>query len=931
MNKKLIDINAFVVISGNARCYNLSEEDSVNQNNSSLKFYFLALLLLIPFLGYSQWTETSLRAQKVKPSNEKLEYAALYSLDADQLKMMLKDAPERFSRSKGVTVSLPVASGKIEKFQVWESSNMDSELQKKYPDIKSYVGASVYDPCVYLRFSLSPVGFSSMITRSGITEFIEPYTEDRTVYAVFDSNAKRGQEKQPFECSVEETVEKSILENNKGIVSKKMAGFNVFRLALSCTGEYAQYHLTAAGTPVTATDGEKKAVILSAMNASLTRMNGVFEKDLSLHFNLIANNETIIFLDPTADPYINGGPNEAHTQISTRIAAADYDMGHLIDRKYASGAAGLGVICNDNGKGAGWTAHNFPEGDKFDIDYIAHEMGHQLGAGHSYTFRSSQADQKVEPGSGSTIMAYTGITEKSNVQFNSNDYFHTNSITQIKNKINSIACGVNTSFVSQAPHINAGADYIIPKSTAFVLKATTADAANAGYTYTWEQADQAAAAQIGAGNISSAYPTKPTGPTFRSFTPISSPVRYFPDFNKVLSGVLSTRWEAVSSVARNLNFVATVRNNNPVQPQVSKDAMIITVNAGSGPFQVTAPIFGQSLSSGGTASVTWDVANSNQAPVNTANVNVKLSTDGGQTFTVIAANTPNDGNEQLTIPPGSTSANAYILIEAVGNVYYAVSPSFVIDYNATGESCNTYTYSGAAVPIPDGQNGPNDGQNGPISGPKLEVPLLINNTGVVTRIKVIPSISHTTVRDLAIGIESPSGSSALIWDHQCNTQSGITAAFSDTGNAAICTSPIQGETKSVESLAIFKGHRAQGEWKLFVSDQFTDNIGTLNSWALEVCTRETQTLGTNDSSSPLSDDIKIYPNPNDGHFFIKSRNLKGEVKVVLFDSSGRLIHTSAYNSEGDSTKEFNINAPKGVYIININSSKGVYNSKLIIK
>ncbi|WP_370897991.1 reprolysin-like metallopeptidase [Chryseobacterium gossypii] len=802
---------------------------------------------------------------------------------------------------------------------------MAPELQAKYPDIKSYVGTGVEDPSAHLRFSISPVGFSSMITRSGKSEFIEPYTEDRTVYAVFDSSARKSQDKEPFECGTIDDLQKNPVGKKNNAANKKTAGFNVFRLALSCTGEYAQYHLTAAGTPATATVAEKKAVILAAMNATLTRLNSVFEKDLSLHFNLIANNDAIIFLDPASDPYSDGGPIEAHDGISAVIPADDYDMGHLLDKEGANGSAWLMCICVDDSKAGGWTAHNLPEGDTFDIDYVAHEMGHQLGAGHTYTYRLSQSDQTVEPGSGSTIMGYTGITFNSDIQFNSNDYYHTNSITQIKDNLESVTCGVNTPFSSPAPNISAGADYIIPKSTPFVLTASTANTGTAAYTYTWEQTDQAEIDQIGYGNISEAYPTKLKGPTFRSFTPVSSLVRYFPEFNKVLAGVLSTRWESVSSIARDLNFAVTVRDNNPIQPQVSKDEMKVTVNAGAGPFQVTAPTFGQSFSSGGTANITWDVANTNQAPINTANVNIKLSTDGGQTFTTIAANTPNDGNEQIMIPAGYTSANAFIMIESVGNIYYAVSPSFVIDYSVTGENCTTYTYSGPSVAITDGPGGTG------ISSPKISVPLMVNNPGIITKIKITPSVTHTNIRDLALGIESPIGLSALFWNRKCNSYSGITASFSDTGNAVACASPVQGETKSDESLAIFKGHPAQGEWKLFASDNYNGNTGSISSWSLEVCTRETQNLGTNEDSSPLGNDIKIYPNPTDGNFFIKSRNLKGEIKVNMFDSSGRLIYSSAYQGEGDNTKEFNVNAPKGVYIISINSSKGVYNSKLVIK
>lgn len=893
-----------------------------------MKFYLFITLSMIPFLGSGQWTRTELRSQKVKKSQEKLQFSGLYALDTNLLKQNLKGVSSRASGGKGVVISVPGINGKLERYQVWEYSNMAPELQQKYPDIRSYVGVGIEDRSAYLRFSISPVGFSSMITRSGISEFIEPYSVDKTVYAVFDSKARQNQEPDPFKCSTPEGLQNKSMDTHNNAANKKVAGFNTFRLAMSCTGEYAQYHLTAAGTPANATDAQKKAVVLAAMNTTLTRLNGLFEKDLSVHFNLIANNDILIFLNSATDPYTSGGPGEAQTKISGLIPAQNYDMGHLLDKKNGNGAAGdIGVICNDNAKAGGWTAHNFPEGDKFDIDYVAHEMGHQMGANHTFTLYNASTTNAslIEPGSGSTIMAYTGIMGgNSDVQFNSFDYFHAFNIKEIKDVINGVACGVNAPFEKSAPVVSAGADYTIPKSTPFVLRATTPDADNASYTYTWEQMDSGAT-QTGAVN-SLAYAAKPAGPTFRSLPPVNTPVRYFPDFNKVLAGVFSTRWESVSSVARNLNFTCTVRNNHPTSSQTNKDETVVTVNAASGPFKVTAPLFGQSASSGNTVNVTWDIAGTNQAPVNTANVNIKLSTDGGQTFTTIAANTPNDGSEQIIIPTGSTSANAYILIEAVGNIYYAVSPSFVIDYNVIGETCTTYNYNGAAVNITDGPGGSN------ISAPKVVVPITVNNTGTITKIKVTPSIVHTNVRDLAIGIESPAGSSALIWNRQCNNRSGITATFSDAGNAVACTSPIQGETLSHESLTIFKGHKAQGEWKLFASDNNAGNVGVINSWSLEVCTRETQNLGVKESSSSrLGDDIKVYPNPSNGNFFIKSRNLSGEVKVTIVDSSGRLISSDSYQGNGDYTKEFNVSIPKGVYLVNINSSKGSYTQKLIIK
>ena len=156
---------------------------------------------------------------------------------------------------------------------------------------------------------------------------------------------------------------------------------------------------------------------------------------------------------------------------------------------------------------------------------------------------------------------------------------------------------------------------------------------------------------------------------------------------------------------------------------------------------MTAPTFGESLVSSGNYSVKWNVANTNAAPVNTANVNIKLSLDGGKTFTTVAANTANDGEEAVTIPAGSQAANAYFMIEAVDNVYFAMSPSFVIDYSAAGEVCTTYTYAGAPVDINDGTGS----TSGPISSPQIMVPIDVQDSKVITKISVKPTVDRKSV------------------------------------------------------------------------------------------------------------------------------------------------------------------------------------------
>ncbi len=891
-----------------------------------MKNYLLLLTLAVPIFGFSQWSKTTVQSQqRVTEGQKNLESKELYTLDANKLKTTLINAPARNIATKGVIVSLPNMHGKLEKFEVWELSNMAPDLQAKHTDIRSYVGASKDDPTAYLRFSVSPQGFSSLVLRSGISEYIEPYTTDAKTYVVFDSDMRQKDvNDESFQCDVKDNPDN---DNQGNTSNNKLAGSNTFRLALSCTGEYAQYILTEAGTPTTATDEEKKAVVLGAMNATLTRLNGVYEKDLSLHYNLISETESLIFLNASTDPYaVAGGPDAADSGINSTLGSTAktlYDLGHLIDKKPANGAAYLGVICGNGKKAGGWTAHNIPVGATYDIDYVAHEMGHQMGAGHTYTFYSNQSDRTQEPGSGSTVMAYTGITGNLDVQYNSHDNFHYSSITQIKSKINSVSCGTNVPYGLPAPNLSAGNDYVIPHSTPYVVRATTTDANTASYTYTFDQIDQAAAAQIGANSI--AYLTKPTGPNFRALPQSAEPYRYFPNFNTVLAGVNTTRWESLNSNARSLNFGVVLRNSNPLEPNIAQDAMKVTVNASAGPFQVTAPTFGQSLSSGDAFTITWDVANTTAAPVSTANVNIKLSKDGGLTFTTLLANTANDGTETITLPTGSTASNAYIMIEAVDNIYFAVSPSFVIDYSVDGETCNTYTYSGPGVPITDGLGG------GGISSPKMSVPLNVPDSGVITKISVSPNISHTNVTQLSFGIESPVGSSALLMDHQCSGRSGINATFTDEATSITCATPISGDSKPFEPLTIFKGHDSQGTWQLFASDNQPNTVGMINSWSLNICTRDQNLLATTNSSA-LSQDIKIYPNPSNGTFFIKTKELKGKVETTIYDLSGKRVYSSVNTQNAEqTTKEYNVNLPKGVYIVTVKSDKGAYTQKLIIK
>ncbi len=184
----------------------------------------------------------------------------------------------------------------------------------------------------------------------------------------------------------------------------------------------------------------------------------------------------------------------------------------------ASGGGGnagcIGCVC-DSGKGSAYTSpsNSKPEGDTFDIDFVAHEFGHQLGATHTFSYDIEDTGTNVEPGSGSTVMGYAGITDY-DVQSNSDDYFAYASIVQIQQNLAPKTCPVQTAITTAVFGVNAGPDYTIPKSTPFVLKGTTSGTVNGSFTYVWEQNDTAVTTS---GGNSLAIADKADGPLFRSF------------------------------------------------------------------------------------------------------------------------------------------------------------------------------------------------------------------------------------------------------------------------------------------------------------------------------------------------------------------------------------------------------------------------------
>jgi len=633
--------------------------------------------------GQSIWQKaTTPTSNPVLENKKTIKNPNLYELDIAQLKQLLADAPERFinKRQPNPIVSFPNREGNMETFRISEASNMDPALAARYPDIKSFVGQGVVNKSTNIFFSISPLGFQAMtIYPDRSVTFIEPFDNFASQYVVY-SKKDKANTLNKFECKIIEEAQTA--DNNSAIYARPNADdafLRTYRLALSVTGEYTAYF------------GGTKALALAAMNNTMTRVNAIFEMDFGARMNLIANNDILIYTNASTDPYspastgASGAWNtELQNNLTNTIGNAAYDIGHLFGASGGGGNAGcIGCICvddtastTDENKGSGYTspADGIPTGDNFDIDYVAHEMGHQFGANHTFSHSNEGTGANMEPGSGSTIMGYAGITSQ-DIQPHSDAYFHAISIQQVTNNIKAKTCSVNTATGNSIPTVNAGLDYTIPKSTAFVLTGTATDANGDALTYCWEQFDNASSTATGANSAASA--TRTTGPTFRSYNPTTNTFRYFPIMASTLTGATTTSGseilvEALPSVARTMNFRLTVRDNRTGGPSNNSDDMIVTVNGTAGPFVVTAPNTNVNYLAGSTQTITWNVAGTTANGVNCANVDILISSDGGTTWSTLLAATPNDGTQSVTMPTTTGTTNR-IMVKGTNHIFFDVS------------------------------------------------------------------------------------------------------------------------------------------------------------------------------------------------------------------------------------------------------------------
>ncbi|MFZ1750330.1 MAG: reprolysin-like metallopeptidase, partial [Saprospiraceae bacterium] len=561
-----------------------------------------------------------------------------------------------------LSIEFPMPDGSFRSFILRETPVFDQESSDKYVDYHSYTGQSHELHTATLKLSMSPFGIHAMVLLAdGSAIYLDPYFVSGDEYYVLYRKQDVESPAQPLHCNVLLSDQKintkdDRLDDEPGYRSSQECIKRVYRLALACTGEYGMFY------------GGTIEKVLAAYNMTMTRVNGIYERDLAISFLMVSDTDKLIYLDGNTDPFVSNNNdaiiNQNQSNTDKIIGFSRYDIGHIFTT-VNSGLARIRSLCTSS-KAMGVSGRTNPIGDPFDIDYVCHELGHQLGANHTQNNDCNRtAATAVEPGSGSTIMGYAGICTP-NIQNNSDSYFHAVSLGEIQDYISMrsmVTCGNRTILDKMTPTISVSkASHTIPISTSFVLDAqTTGDTGN-NLSFSWEQTDTEVA-------LMPPRPTNTSGPAFRSLPPSASPARYFPDLLR-----RHIQWEVLPSVSRAMNFRCTVRDNDPSGGCTDFASVEVKVSNQAGPFVVLAPNTTTVVWPVGSPQIiSWDVAKTNLTPVNCTTVDIFLSTDGGVSYpTQLAKDVPNTGQCTVTTPFLPT-VTAKIMVKASDNIFFDVS------------------------------------------------------------------------------------------------------------------------------------------------------------------------------------------------------------------------------------------------------------------
>ena len=635
----------------------------------------------------------------------------VYKLDYQTMCQVLSQAPMEFSAAaekQPLMINLPKPDGSFQTFRIAESPIMAPELTAKYPEIRNYAGTAADGSGTRVRLGVGYQGFHAFILeKSGAVRSIRNYAKGQQAYYMayrLRDLPKEAALQNGIPCGVQDhdgiskAFEQEIQNGPVADRGAALVNLKTYRIAIAAKGEYSVFH------------GGSVPLVLAAINTALDFIVAIKERDFAVRFELIADNDKIIFLDPNTDPYdgtlVSLWMNQNPAAIDSIIPNSSYDIGHVFSRFVTGNQVGIvsGRVCNDQTKARGASSAASPDAEYFFL-VAAHEFCHQLDGGHSWSNCPGNETQLAEetafePGSGSTIMSYAGSCGGgNNVQGDNDPYFHLGNIIEVQEFIwngGGNTCGTSTETMNNQPEVTivSPKNVAIPINTPFRLTASGSDVDGDDITYCWEQYD------LDPGVYQLGMPQN-NAPAFRSFEPTDSPTRYFPNLTDYSANVSSPS-EVLPIYDRTLTFRVTVRDNHPNGGGQAWDEIKISPRTSAGPFRVTYPnVTNITWNPGEFETVTWDVANTDQGVVNCQLVNIKMSTNGGLTFPItLATNVPNRGRYCIEVPDVTTS-NARIMVEAADNVFFDISNNNVRVEPATqaGYSlCSSSTYDSICLP-----------------------------------------------------------------------------------------------------------------------------------------------------------------------------------------------------------------------------------------
>ncbi len=685
------------------------------------------------------WQRTERTTEGLRLSRGVPKGALVLQLDEAALRATLAQAlPDRMGALEEslAVVSLPMPEGRLARFRVVNSPVMAAALAAQHPQIKSYRGQGADNPSLTMRCSLTPSGFSALVSDGARTVMIQPLAWFRQAppRRVVSAQATSGGSSQS------ETAGEAMYVSYYGqdyaraaeeaacLVKGDAAGFSVQRRSARARRASAAANFSYGETlrtyriAIATTQGYKNAVAgigsLNSINSWLNGVNGILEKELSIRLVLASPaiyNTNYGLSDDASDATLN----------SVRAALkpldlSTYDLAHVLGVGN-SGNAYVGGLCeplsDSNGpyKAGGITLLSGANVvNDSDLIALLHEIGHQLGATHTYNAGCGGGrvgDTAFEPGGGATIMSKgngCGADSVISAITLRNKNFHSGSLAQIIEFLDSYGgtCGTATSTGNAAPTVNAGADYIIPKQTPFMLTGIVKDPTGQTLTYHWEQIDAGGAFANPLYGDQAGDPVETTRPLFHSvaaMTPTAEAAA-----QSFLSGTPSgfSLPQHLPGVNRALNFRLTARDNQSGGGGVASDTIRLEVTDNAGPLAVTSPNTNVTWAANSTQTVTWSRANTHLPPINCATVNILFSADGGQTYVTLARNTVNDESETITVPNVNTS-QARIKVEAAGNVFFDASDTNFTVNNASG--------CGGALIGPSDQNFSNSAGKGTVN------------------------------------------------------------------------------------------------------------------------------------------------------------------------------------------------------------------------